>query len=95
MTITRHGACGGHWWQSGNRTGHCSACHRNFDGISAFDRHRRDGQCLDPATLTHADELVYASRNGTHDADRDVTYWRIASEAWSPADVFHPDRDDA
>jgi hypothetical protein len=30
---------------------HCGACHRTFGSASGFDKHRRDGQCLDPATL--------------------------------------------
>jgi len=38
---------------------HCSAdgCHITFGTVSAFDRHRRDGACLDPATLRmHRDD---------------------------------------
>ncbi len=30
---------------------HCSACHGTFGSVSGFDRHRRGGQCLDPAAL--------------------------------------------
>lgn len=30
---------------------HCSACHTTFGGITGFDRHRRGGQCHDPALL--------------------------------------------
>jgi hypothetical protein len=32
---------------------HCSAegCHVSFGGPSFFDRHRRDGECLDPADI--------------------------------------------
>lgn len=32
---------------------HCAAdgCHRTFGGITGFDRHRRGGECLDPAGL--------------------------------------------
>lgn len=29
---------------------HCSVCHRTFGGLSGFDKHRRHGVCLDPAT---------------------------------------------
>jgi hypothetical protein len=43
------GRCGNHW--SGNTTSHCGACHRTFTAPSAFDRHRRGGACLDPATV--------------------------------------------
>ncbi len=35
---------------------HCSTCHRTFGTASSFDRHRRGGECLDPAALRmHAD----------------------------------------
>lgn len=43
-----HGACG-QWW-TGTQTSHCGGCHRNFAGLTAFERHRRDFACLDPAT---------------------------------------------
>jgi len=29
----------------------CSVCCRIFGGATRFDRHRRNGQCLDPATF--------------------------------------------
>lgn len=36
---------------------HCAAdgCHRTFGGVSGFDRHRRDGRCLDPAPLGYTE----------------------------------------
>lgn len=42
-------ACGERW--KSKRLCHCTACHRNFGGISGFDAHRRGGQCLDPEKL--------------------------------------------
>lgn len=30
---------------------HCTVCHRTFGGVSNFDKHRRDGWCIDPSTL--------------------------------------------
>lgn len=30
---------------------HCSVCHRTFGTVTSFDRHRRGGECLDPAGL--------------------------------------------
>lgn len=31
---------------------HCAAeCHLTFGGVSGFDAHRRNGECVDPATL--------------------------------------------
>ncbi len=43
--------CGSRW--GGLNTCHCAAdgCHRTFSGVSTFDRHRRDGRCIDPATV--------------------------------------------
>jgi hypothetical protein len=29
---------------------HCTACHRHFRNVTGFDDHRRDGECLDPAS---------------------------------------------
>lgn len=39
--------CADRW--GGQHTCHCSACHLTFCTIHAFDRHRRGGDCLDPA----------------------------------------------
>jgi hypothetical protein len=89
VSITRHGQCGAVWWQSGNRTGHCSGCHRTFDGLGAFDRHHRGGECLDPAGVTNeAGELVYTSRPGSHGRDDATTYWALASEPFDAKAVF-------
>lgn len=30
---------------------HCSVCHRTFGSVSGFDRHRRNGECIDPTTV--------------------------------------------
>lgn len=56
--LTSHGACGKSWPQRGNRTGHCSACHETFEGLTLFDAHRvvgADGKrvCLDPSALEY------------------------------------------
>lgn len=48
---TIHGQCGKTWLQKGNKSGHCSGCHVTFYGSTTFDRHRRNGTCLDPNTL--------------------------------------------
>ena len=45
-------ACGARWIRPG--ACHCAGCHETFTGISAFDAHRRDGKCHDPATLTNS-----------------------------------------
>lgn len=86
---TRHGSCGGEWWQSGNRTGHCGSCHRAFQGTGAFDRHRRDGACIDPATAVDKHgEPAFVWAPGTHGFDTDVTYYRLPSEAFDAGAVF-------
>lgn len=41
--------CEARW--NGLRTSHCSNCHQTFTAPSAFDRHRRGGQCLAPDTV--------------------------------------------
>jgi hypothetical protein len=43
--------CGDRW--SGTNTCHCGAtgCHQTFVGVGAFDRHRRGGQCANPAAI--------------------------------------------
>lgn len=59
MTFPKHAIrckCGA-WW-TGLRAGHCSACHRTFTCIEAFDKHRTGSHakgtraCLDPSTIT-------------------------------------------
>ena len=34
---------------------HCGVCHRTWGGVTGFDAHRRDGVCLDPATLGYVE----------------------------------------
>lgn len=45
----RHGQCG-KWWTGAERS-HASCCHETFSSLSAFDAHRRGGQCNDPASV--------------------------------------------
>lgn len=45
-----HSCRQGHRW-AGSRTCHCPTCHRSFSGVTHFDRHRRNGQCLDPHSV--------------------------------------------
>lgn len=40
--------CGAAWHAMG--AAHCTACCRHFSTARNFDRHRRSGQCIDPAT---------------------------------------------
>ena len=51
MTAVLH-RCGGYsrvW--SGLTECHCSECHEHFSNEAAFNAHRRDFQCADPAGL--------------------------------------------
>jgi hypothetical protein len=36
----------GGWGQA-----HCTACHGTFSTVGNFDRHRKDGECLDPLAV--------------------------------------------
>ena len=55
------GGCENRW--GGLAQAHCSQCHQLFSGITSFDRHRRNGKCLDPAKIKNADgELVLELR---------------------------------
>ncbi len=61
------GSCTNRW--AGGNTAHCGGahgCHINFSSPTAFDRHRREGRCLDPAaaglvTLDRAGYAVWGS----------------------------------
>lgn len=51
--------CGARW--AGLNTCHCaSGCHETLSSPRAFDKHRRDGRCLDPAAVG----LVRSERAG-------------------------------
>lgn len=47
---------------------HCAAdgCHRTFGGITGFDRHRRGGECLDPAGLGMHPRPAWRLAHGCH-----------------------------
>ena len=71
--------CGVIWHQAGNRTGHCSACHRTFDGLSAFEAHITgdgpDRHCIDlddPRSYS-----TWANRLGDGPHDTGTIYWRL------------------
>jgi hypothetical protein len=44
------------------RIGCCSGCRHLFSSDSAFDRHRRGGECLDVETATHKGERIFVGR---------------------------------
>lgn len=43
------GCCDAQW--SGLAAAHCAACHHTFTSAGGFDRHRRGGNCLNPADI--------------------------------------------
>lgn len=50
LTVPHHcNGCPNRW--NGYNTCHCSGCHATFSNIDVFDRHRRGGECLRPATV--------------------------------------------
>jgi hypothetical protein len=40
---------------------HCATCHMSYSGVWAFDKHRKDGWCLDPVKcgLVQDDEGIW------------------------------------
>lgn len=62
----------GHRTRHTKRIGCCAGCHRLFSSDTAFDRHRRRGECLDPAeqgmverpSLSAPGEVVWALPGG-------------------------------
>lgn len=52
--------CGARW--SGHNTAHCISCHRTFAGVQPFDKHRKSGECVDPASVGLA---INPNRKGT------------------------------
>ena len=53
-----HPVCGARW--GGFKTSHCLACHFTFSTVANFDRHQRNGECIDPSEVG----LVLAPRAG-------------------------------
>ncbi|QDH93544.1 hypothetical protein SEA_VERITY_58 [Gordonia phage Verity] len=41
--------CGARWAALG--VCHCTGCHQTFTALTPFDRHRRAGECLNPADI--------------------------------------------
>lgn len=70
--------CGSRW--TGLNAAHCAGCCRTFTSATGFDKHRRDGRCLDPATAR--------ARNGYLifvPADRPWPGWSLPG-TWSGPD---------
>jgi hypothetical protein len=55
--------CGKDW--TGFKRCHCGACHLNFTSLSAFDKHRKDFKCLDPAKRGLVERDGYWGAPGT------------------------------
>ena len=36
---------------SGSARCHCTSCHKTFNSLGAFDKHRKAFKCIDPETL--------------------------------------------
>jgi hypothetical protein len=56
--------CDKEW--SGHRRCHCTGCHENFSSVSAFDKHRKDFACRQPAETG----LVLADGYWSHPGER-------------------------
>lgn len=76
--------CGARWVQHGNRTGHCSTCHRTFTSLAAFDAHQRMldrapwQECVDPASQVHATGEPVFVRVPTGPRDSQPYHWHLA-----------------
>lgn len=70
--MTGCGVCSEKW--SGLRTCHCggSGCHQTFTGLSAFDAHRRGGQCNAPDSV------------GLSLTNRDYPCWGVEDSGTNP-----------
>ena len=85
MSATTCGGCTVRWHQAGNRTGHCSQCHRTFSGVTTFDAHQHMGDgdviCLDPALILrkHKDGTT-SLRFKTFVDSEGATVWRSAED---------------
>lgn len=68
---------------------HCGSCHRTLSGITAFDRHRRAGQCLSPLAIgLHADPRGIWRFPAPDPTVRTIWPQRaepVAAEVWSSA----------
>ena len=67
--------CGARW--TGLRVAHCSVCHRTFTTVANFDRHRRGGRCVDPASV----DMVRNGRDQWHERGPMSLYQRETPEA--------------
>ena len=101
LVLTRHGRCGQSWWQRGNATSHCAACHLTFTALDAFDMHRTGGRCADPATDPrfrpfpagkHGEttQLYYARRDAVEHARRRFTPGTPSEAGGGAAGVIAP-----
>lgn len=62
-------------------TAHCGTCHNTFTGVTAFDRHRRGGTCLDPSSVGMIDKRSYGCWG--FDEDRpERSYPPTRDETW-------------
>lgn len=87
--------CGAAWVQHGNRTGHCSACHRTFTSLAAFDAHQRMLDhapwqiCVDPASVVDRTGRAVFVRRTTGAGDSQPYHWALAA---TEADMARLDR---
>ena len=54
--------CGRRW--TGFDTAHCVSCHATFTSVTGFDKHRKDGECINPPEV------------GLVDAGRTYSCWK-------------------
>ncbi|WP_034370504.1 hypothetical protein [Dermabacter hominis] len=57
---------------------HCAVCHRTFIGVTTWDAHRCDGQCLNPETEPAKRKWWQDANDCWHRGDRDPRFNRKA-----------------
>ena len=70
-TKTTHGSCGKSWMQAGNMSGHCSACHETYYGVSAFDAHQR-----------LVDDEIVCERPAANSKGKPIEWWADEDGQW-------------
>ena len=93
--LTRDHLCDKVWYQWGNQTSHCCACHRTFTSLVAFDRHQRVGNgtltCLDPLIEVDTKGRLVFESVGLRFPDHETvpTHWAIVNYS-KPRVVVNP-----
>lgn len=76
--MTECSKCSAEW--GGMNTAHCAGCHTTFTGITAFDAHRRGGECI-PAECVGLSLTKRAYPCYGYPSDENDTWWAAGDGA--------------